>query len=425
MALMKHVVHVMFSAVLYGMTASAVVAFDISSNKNLAVYWGQNSYGASHYNDKARWQQRLAHYCKDSVVDIFPIAFLTEFHGEGDLPSINLGNTCNSGNSVEFAGTQLLDCSFLASDIEECQTAGKIVTLSIGGATGSIGFQNDAQATEYAQVIWDIFLGGTSSTRPFGTAVLDGIDMDIEGGSQTGYAAFLNTLRKLMDTSKKKFYFTAAPQCVFPDAYLGDTLNAVGFDAIYVQFYNNWCGLQNYNNADAWNFGTWDHWAKTISPNRDVKIYIGAPASPSAGSGYVDAWRLSTIIRETMAQYSSFGGVMLWDVSQAYANNRYDKSVKNALVQNRSPTTIVSPIATSTTVTKTVTTTSPTSSSTSCSGIKSWKKSTIYVKGDRATYDGHLWMAKWWTTDDVPGGNADVWVDGGFCGDATAPRCTR
>lgn len=81
---------------------------------------------------------------------------------------------------------------------------------------------------------------------------------------------------------------------------------------------NNWCGLQNYNNSDAWNFGTWDNWAKTKSPNRDVKIYIGASASPSAGDGYVDPGTLSTIIQETMAQYSSFGGVMLWDASQAY-----------------------------------------------------------------------------------------------------------
>lgn len=235
MALVKHVVHVIVSA-MFTIT-STVIAFDILSNNNLAVYWGQNSYGASHHNQKATWQQRLAHYCEDSAIDVFPIAFLTRFYGEGDLPSINLGNTCNSGNSAEFAGTQLLDCSFLASDIEECQAAGKIVTLSIGGASGgSVAFQSDTQATQYAQVIWDIFLGGTSSTRPFGTAVLDGIDMDIESGSQTGYAAFLKALRKLMDANEKQFYLTAAPQCVFPDANLGDTLNAVGFDAVYVQF---------------------------------------------------------------------------------------------------------------------------------------------------------------------------------------------
>lgn len=209
----------------------------LTGTRRIKRYWGQNSYGASHHNQKATWQQRLAHYCEDSAIDVFPIAFLTSFYGEGDLPSINLGNTCNSGNSAEFAGTQLLDCSFLASDIEECQAAGKIVTLSIGGASGgSVAFQSDTQATQYAQVIWDIFLGGTSSTRPFGTAVLDGIDMDIESGSQTGYAAFLKALRKLMDANEKQFYLTAAPQCVFPDANLGDTLNAVGFDAVYVQF---------------------------------------------------------------------------------------------------------------------------------------------------------------------------------------------
>ncbi|KAG2357048.1 glycoside hydrolase family 18 protein [Suillus spraguei] len=413
MALMKHVVHVMVSAMF--IITSTAVAFDILSNENLAVYWGQNSYGASHNNQEAAWQQRLAHYCEDDVIDVFPIAFLTSFYGEGDLPSINLGNTCNSGNSVEFAGTQLLDCSFLASDIKECQAAGKIVTLSIGGASsGNVGFQNDIQATQYAQVIWDVFLGGTSSTRPFGTAVLDGIDMDIEGGSQTGYAAFLKELRRLMDASEKQFYLTAAPQCVFPDANLGDTLNAVGFDAVYVQFYNNWCGLQNYNNPDAWNFGTWDNWAKTISPNRDVKIYIGAPASSSAGYGYVNASMLSTIIQETMAQYSSFGGVMLWDASQAYANDRYDESVKNALVQCDSPTTIASSTATSTTVT-TVITTSPAPPHTSCTGIKYWKKNSIYVKGDQVKHKGQLWMAKWWTQDDIPGGDANVWLDEGSC----------
>lgn len=378
-------------------------------------YWGQNSYGASHHNQETAWQQRLAHYCKDSVIDVLPIAFLTSFYGEGDLPFINLGNICNSGNNAKFAGTELLDCSFLASDIKKCQAAGKIVTLSIGGAnSGNVGFQNDTQATQYAQVIWDIFLGGMSSTRPFGTAVLDGIDMDIEGGSQTGYAAFLKELRKLMDASEKQFYLTAAPQCVFPDANLGDTLNAVGFDVVFVQFYNNWCGLQNYNNPDAWNFGTWDNWAKTVSPNRDVKIYIGAPASSSAGNGYVNASILSTIIQETMTQYSSFGGVMLWDASQAYANNRFDESVKNALVQCDSPTSIASSTATSTTVT-TVATTSPTPPPPSCTGIQYWKESSIYAKGDHVKYKGQLWMAKWWTQDDIPGGDANVWLDKGSC----------
>ena len=93
----------------------------------------------------------------------------------------------------------------------------------------------------------------------------------------------------------------------------------MAFDAIYVQFYNNWCGLQNFNNPDAWNFGTWDNWAKTTSPNKNVKVFIGVAAAPAAADwGYVDIGTLSTIISATKSQYSSFGGIMMWDASWAY-----------------------------------------------------------------------------------------------------------
>lgn len=55
-----------------------------------------------------------------------------------------------------------------------CQSAGKAVTISLGGGSGNIHFQNDSQAAAYAQTIWNLFLGGKSKTRPFGSAVLDG-----------------------------------------------------------------------------------------------------------------------------------------------------------------------------------------------------------------------------------------------------------
>ena len=100
---------------------------------------------------------------------------------------------------------------------------------------------------------------------------------------------------------------------------MSSVLNAVGFDAVYVQFYNNYCSLPNFNNANDWDFGLWDTWAKTVSPNPNVKIYIGAPgSSTAAGSGYVDATTLANIALSTRSQYSSFGGVMIWDASQAY-----------------------------------------------------------------------------------------------------------
>lgn len=71
-----------------------------------------------------------------------------------------------------------------------------------------------ANAQDAATQIWSIYLGGTSSTRPFGTSVLDGVDLDIEAstGSQY-YAAFVDQLQSLWGGASKKYYLTAVPQC--------------------------------------------------------------------------------------------------------------------------------------------------------------------------------------------------------------------
>ncbi|OJA13762.1 hypothetical protein AZE42_01539 [Rhizopogon vesiculosus] len=374
------------------------VAFNMSSKQNLAMYWGQNSYGTVNPSNTSQWQQSISYYCNDDMIDIFVMAFLDVFY-----------STCN--DVTVFPGTNLPNSTFLASDIEACQAAGKIVTISLGGATGSYGFTDDAEGAAYAQTIWDLFLGGSSSTRPFGSAVLDGIDMDIEGGSQIGFVSFLTALRNLMNGGNKKYYLTAAPQCPYPDAYIGDTLNTVEFDAVYVQFYNNYCGLTDYSDLNDWNFGIWDNWAKTASPNPNVKVYIGAPASSSsARSGYVSPSTITSIIQETKAEYSSFGGVMLWDASQAYANSRYDVCVKNALSGGTAPTT-------TTPISSTPSIASPTMSSStgSCSGVGPWQPSVTYAGGDEVTYNGNIWTAKWWSVSDVPGGVAGDWMEDGAC----------
>ena len=49
----------------------------------------------------------------------------------------------------------------------------------------------------------------------------------------------------------------------------------MGFDAVYVQFYNNYCSVA----SGSINFADWDNWAKTVSPNKDVKVFLGAPVS--------------------------------------------------------------------------------------------------------------------------------------------------
>jgi len=335
---------------------------------------------------------------------------------------MDFSNICSVDSDPVFAGTELPNCSSMASDIETCQAAGKIVTISLGGATGAVGFTSDSQAQSFADQIWNIFLGGSSSTRPFGNAVLDGIDLDVEGGGSAHYAAFVTQLQSHFKGASKQYYVTAAPQCPFPDANLGAVINAVPFDAVYVQFYNNYCGLQAFSNPNDWNFGTWDNWAKTTSPNKNVKVYIGAPAdTTAAGSGYVDAGTLASIIQQTKSQYSSFGGVMMWDASQAYANNRFDVAAKNALTGGSSapsPTSSSSSShssSSSSSSTKTSSAPSSTPTSGGCAGVGAWQTGIAYVGGQSVTYNGQLWTAKWWTENDTPGGLAGVWTDEGSC----------
>ncbi|KAF9448612.1 carbohydrate-binding module family 5 protein [Macrolepiota fuliginosa MF-IS2] len=401
------------SSLLFASGILQALAFDNSRNDNVAVYWGQNSYGATHTSDTANWQKTLSAYCQDDAIDAIPIAFLNVFFSVGGDPEVNMANICSSNSGV-FSGTNLANCQFLAADIQACQARGKIVTLSLGGASGAATFSSDAQAQTFADTIWNLFLGGSSSTRPFGSAVLDGVDLDIEGGGSTGFAAFVTRIRSHASGASKQYYVTAAPQCPFPDAFLGPVLNAVSFDAVYVQFYNNFCGLTNFNNPNAWNFATWDNWAKTQSPNRNVKIYIGAPASSTAaGSGFVDINTLSSIALQTRSQFSSFGGVMLWDASQAVANNRYDLAIKNALSNGGgSGGTITQPPA-STSTAGSPSTSTPASGS--CAGVAAWSSSVAYPGGSQVTFNGHLWTAKWWSQADAPGGAAQDWADNGAC----------
>lgn len=126
---------------------------------------------------------------------MIPISFINKFFGTGNAPVLDLANVsppqrcaffrnadrlavvpqiCNAKDNATFSGTGLANCQSLASDIQTCQSKGKILTLSLGGGGASVGFQSDSEAQTFADTIWNDFLGGSSSTRPFGSAVLDG-----------------------------------------------------------------------------------------------------------------------------------------------------------------------------------------------------------------------------------------------------------
>ncbi|KAJ5936114.1 hypothetical protein N7454_005412 [Penicillium verhagenii] len=354
-------------------------ALDVASSSNVAVYWGQNSYGESS-GDLA--QQDLAYYCESSEIDVIQLAFLDVINGEGGAPEVNFANSGNACST--FDGTALLDCPTIAEDIITCQGLGKTILLSIGGATYSEGgFTSEAAAIAGAKMIWETFgpvSTNTSINRPFGDSVVDGFDFDFES-TVTNMPAFANELRTLFaeDTSKT-YYLTAAPQCPYPDAADNPMLDgAVYFDAIWVQFYNNYCGV-NYFTAGSttqadFNFDSWNTWATTISLNPDVKVFLGIPGgSTAAGTGYESASTIASIVDFIVEEeYTSFGGVMMWDASQVYANDGFLSSIASALGSSSTSTTVSTTTTASTSTTSkattlsTVTTTSTTASSTSTS----------------------------------------------------------
>ncbi|KAJ1927338.1 Chitinase 2 [Tieghemiomyces parasiticus] len=303
-------------------------ALNTKCNSNLVSYWGQNSYKAKH--NATTGEQTLDWYCSNSPSeDIIVVSFLNTYN-----PMIlNLADHCFDF----FNGTRLLNCPQVGQQIKACQAKGKTILLSLGGQEGSYSLSSGEEGAKVANAVWDTFLGGTQSgvLRPFGDAVLDGVDLDIEHTPATGYTEFVQRLRNLYVTDKSRnYYIAAAPLCHYPDLVMPQTYNQAWFDMLYIQFYNSPCGADRFG-TQTFNFQLWDAWARLYSVNKDVKIYLGVPASNySAISGYVPIDRLTTIIDQLVINYPSFGGVMLYDISESRPNGDYSAQVKKALSKN-------------------------------------------------------------------------------------------
>jgi len=316
----------------------SVLLVAVNASPKLAVYWGQNSAGSAFPNDQSKWEQGLRSYCADATYDIIILSFANMFPSApgSQYPGLNFASHCDTYYDAQ--NPFLLMCPTIATDIAYCQSQGKLIFLSIGGAAGVYGFTSDTQAQTFAGTFWNMFMGGSNTAglpRPFGAVKIDGVDLDIEGGTTGGYAAFITQLRQYYATdTSKTYYVSGAPQCVYPDAYLGPTgtsaLQTAHFDFVFVQFYNNYCGVNNFGTS-SWNFDTWANWATTISVNRNAKVFIGAPAAQTAaGSGYISLATLQNVVQQTASQYPNvFGGVMLWDASQAAVNSNYGASIAN------------------------------------------------------------------------------------------------
>ena len=289
------------------------------------IYWGQNAYGGRD-PERDNWEPSLGETCESGDYDIVLIGFLHIYfdsRNPGRLPGLNLSYHCGT---LFRDYVSLLNCSRLAPQIASCQERGVQVLISLGGGVGVYRFDDDAQARGFADTIWNMFLGGRSDDvpRPFGDAVLDGADLNIEAGGFNHHAAFAGALRARMDSDEScPYLLTAAPQCPFPDAHLGPGPGSVfgehgaDIDLISIQFYNNFCRYSP-GRRDLFidSYRQWSSWSQEVG---GPQICIGLPALPRAApaGGYVPRDELAGLF-SAIVDDEKLGGFMLWDASYDY-----------------------------------------------------------------------------------------------------------
>ncbi|XP_054788049.1 hevamine-A-like [Prosopis cineraria] len=271
----------------------------------IVTYWGQN-----------RDEGELDAACNTGKYDIINIAFMNTF-GNGQTPNIDLSGHCSASWGVP--------CTKYASQIATCQSLGVKIFLSLGGGWGPYNLSSAEEAKQVADHLWTNYLSGqTGSASLLGDVVLDGIDFDIENGTDLYWDVLLKELSAY--SQQKKLYLSAAPQCPIPDYYLNTAISTGLFDYIWVQFYNNrQCEYTDDGDTqkliDSWNQWTTDFTA--------TKFYVGLPASPEANGsagGYVPIDVLNNEILPVVETNPKFGGVMLW--SRYYDNKtRYSDQI--------------------------------------------------------------------------------------------------
>ncbi|CAL0322038.1 unnamed protein product [Lupinus luteus] len=259
--------------------------------EDVAIYWGQNVK-----------EGNLTETCATAKYSFINIAFLTTF-GSSKTPQLNLAGHCDPSTN---------GCTLIGRDIMNCQNQGIKVMLSIGGGSeGSYALTSSEDAKNVSDYLWNNFLGGTNytSSRPFGDAILDGIDFDIYGTNShwDELARYLKSHNN--NTTTKTIYLTAAPQCTFPDYSMGTALDTGLFDYVWIQFYNNPpCdyGKESIDNI----VNAWNKWTTSL---KGAKVFLGLPADPAAAAtGYVPPDVLESKVLPMINKSPNYGGLMLW-----------------------------------------------------------------------------------------------------------------
>ncbi|XP_065641084.1 adhesion G-protein coupled receptor G6 isoform X3 [Hydra vulgaris] len=321
-------------------------------SKNLKIYWGQNGGGI---------EKELIEYCSSqSAFDTIVIGYVNDFFSSNEIdnyPSLNLANHCSFPIISGF--NSLLYCEQVEVAIKICQQNNISVQIALGGSYGVYSIANATQGDVFAKRIWEMFLGG-NGPRPFGSAVLNGVNLDITQGPYTGYSQFVKTMHDLMFQDKNRTYvISSTSRCsdLKPLKNLGETLTLYGdyFDEIYVIYYSDTCTSK----GEFFNIEEWFSFT-----NKFIKkplVYISLLAAPIAQfeEYYQDSIGLENIIKK-VSFHENFGGIVLYDAGYNEGtlvnNTKYSDVVKKILNENFLTVTSTSTIR-NLTATSTVTST--------------------------------------------------------------------
>lgn len=283
---------------------------DLTAKRNVVVHWGKRS------------QRPLRDYCQEASVTTLVIASAVDL----SVDPAGLAHLNVTGSSLfPWTSNDARQIKAIGSDIDHCQERGKTVLLNI--RSNSSGILSRQGAYRLATDIWNMLLGGDTTDRPFGPAILDGINLAVGNASQANIPLLTQKLAVYFKRGDRRYFVTASPTCDQHTLEFQHLLEKTHLDAVFIRFFANWCGVQSYQHPRIWNWRSWEAWATTVAFNRDVKLFLGITATP-ASQDYLPPEKLRQIVYQLRLS-PHFGGVALW--GSAHADHGYRNHVASFL----------------------------------------------------------------------------------------------
>ncbi|KAG8090338.1 hypothetical protein GUJ93_ZPchr0011g28219 [Zizania palustris] len=193
----------------------------------------------------------------------------------------------------------------VGSDIKHCQSKGISVLLSIGGQGDQYSLPSSRSAADVAYNLYNSFLDGRRKGvfRPFGDAVVDGIDFFIDQGSPDHYDELA---RKLFSYYQYEVLLTATTRCTYPDRLLEKALATGLFSHIHVRMFGG-----DELNCTATPRESWEKWAATYTGSL---VYLTVVASPEQDEyAYMSPRTLNNTVLRFIEEKPNYGGLIIWD----------------------------------------------------------------------------------------------------------------